>query len=492
MVAASRMEIGVNLPGRTSETMFKNVYSSGFLQDLSRRKRWLIVFLAVFVLSGCSRGAYRQWADRDAYCLLKTRQFDSRWEVPSRVVEPDPRSRLADVQDPDCGLVPPDDPASHQYMEAPYHSKKQVRYWDNRGEADAIDSQRWLEYLPYDEDGVLVLDTDLTIGLSLLHSREFQTQVEQLYRQALGLSAARFEYDLNWFGGTSGSFNANDDGFDANRTLAHSDRLGFSRNFATGGQLAVSLLNSFTWQLGGGGHSNFSAGNLAFNLTQPLLRGAFRHVRTEAMTQSERNLLYAVRDFARFRRQFYLETVSGYLSLLNQVQSVRIEERNLRLLVLNRDEHEILLKQGQVAPNQVDQVFQSYQEGRISLINRQQGLQAAMDQFKFRLGLPARIDIQLDEAILDPFQLNSPAIQQLQDDVKVLEESLIQYLPPDETAPEEFLEKAELEMESLALRWAELKPSVEDELNQWRDCSSDPVDFPTRFRWPRPVQFQAV
>ena len=413
--------------------------------------------------AGCSRQAHRSWADRDAYRLLKSRQTDPLWDLPQRAVEPAPTSRLADVQDPDCGPVPPDDPAARHYMRRPYNSKRSVKYWDDRGEFAAVDSEHWLQHLPYNDEGEVELDKQLAVDMALLHNRGFQTQVEQLHSAALGLSANRFEYELNWFGGSDTSFSASGDGVEANRDLGVANQLGFNKNFASGAQLATNIANSFTWQLGGTNNPNFGSGNLLVNLTQPLLRGAFRHVRTESLTQAERNLLYSVRDFARFRRQFYLDIVSRYLDLLSQAQSLRNEEENLANLERNLDEHNLLLVLEKVSPIQVDQVFQNYQLGRLQLINSQQGFQTSLDQFKFQLGLPAKVKLKLDETILDPFQLNSIAIEELQQNAIELKTSISRYLPPEEIAPAEFLENTYEQLRSYGKEVEELKPLVDAE-----------------------------
>ena len=434
--------------------------------------RWLLTLLTLAIVfpcaNGCNRYAHRKAADREVYRLLESRQFDQRWDIPERVVEADPRSRLADIHDPDCGPVPPDDPAAECYMRRPFNSKRSIDYWDKIGRAEAIDSQHWLQYLPYDEDGVVVVDKDLTVELALMHSREFQTQVEQLYSQTLSLSSNRFEFMLNWFGGADLDFNATQDGFDAQRDLANPNSLGFNRELLAGGQFAANLLNTFTWSFDGSGQSNFSAGSLAFSLTQPLLRGAFRHVRTESLTQAERDLLYSVRDFARFRRQFYLDTVSAYLFLLIQTEVVKIAEENIELLERSVEEHEVRLRNELIAPIRADQVFQEFQSGRLELIQEQQTLQDDLDQFKFQLGLPARIEIRLDRSFLNPFQLNSAEIEQLDQDVLDFKNSLNQYLPPED-APEEFLNEAVENLRSLSDRVEQLKPEVEADLKKWLD-----------------------
>ena len=383
----------------------------------------VVVVLSCF--NGCSRQEYRLRADRDAYCLIDSRQSNPAWVIPSRKVEAKPQSRLADPNCPDCGPLPPDDPTAAGYMRHPYNSRKPVRYWDQRGFQSMIENSDWESTLPYDETGAVKLNKQMAVDLALIHSRDFQIQVEQLYIAALTLSNNRFEFEVNWFGGSNGAFFATGDGADAVRTLSESNNLGFTRSFASGGELLTSLVNTFTWQLGGNGNSNFATGSLLFSLTQPLLRNAFRHVRTETLTQGERNLLYGVRDFARFRRTFYFGIVSQYLSLLNQTQAVRNEEENLFNLEANLEEHNVLLERDLVSTVEVDQVFQELQSGRLTLINSQQALQTALDDFKFSLGLPARIEIAFDEELLEPFQLNSKALLELASQSRSLKRNVV-------------------------------------------------------------------
>ena len=136
---------------------------------------------------------YREMADRDAYCLLGTRQIDNRWQIPERAVEPDFRSRMALNSDPDCGELPPDDPAANGYMRHPYrfHNHK---YWDRIPQSDVVDPQQWWEHLPRNQDGLVEVTPELAIDLSLLHSRDFQTRYEQVYLNCLSLSGNRFDF----------------------------------------------------------------------------------------------------------------------------------------------------------------------------------------------------------------------------------------------------------------------------------------------------------
>ena len=441
-----------------------------------RKSSQIVLFLVLSgCVLGCARSDYRIRADRDAYQLLKSRQTDWRWEIPGRTVEPVPESRMADFNSQDCPPRPPDDPAAAEYMRQPYHSGP-VKYWEKRAQSDAIDSQHWLSSLPVDEDGKIRVTRDLSVDLALVHNREFQSQVESLYNAALGLSANRFEFDLNWFGGTGSSFTGGPG--DSNRSASRNQSLGFSRNLAVGGQIATSLANSFVWNFGSN-QSNFGTGGIVLSLTQPLLRGAFRHVRTESLTQSERSLLYSVREFARFRREFYLDIVQQYLGLLNQVQGLRIERENLKNLRSNLEEFELGLKQGRISPIQRDQVFQSYLSGRQSVFGAEQGLEAAFDSFRFALGLPSSVPMELDEEVLRPFELNSKEVEALQEAGKQLEISLAEYLPPV-VAPAEFYGRTFERIEELLAELQKQQPVVEEELERWESNLEDsPETFAT-------------
>lgn len=426
----------------------------------------LIAILSI--VSGCNRATYRNWADRDAYRLLGSRQFDNRWVIPNRTVEPDATSRLADDNCPDCGPLPPDDPAAECYMTFPYRTRRPIDYWAKRGVLPSVDSEQWLQYLPADDEGKIKVDKQTAVELALIHNREFQTRVEQLHLAAIGLSANHFEFDANWNAGSNSNFNATADGLAAVRDVGNNNQIGWSRNLASGGQFLTNIINSFTWQLGGGPNTNFGTGGLLFQLTQPLLRGAFRHVRTESLTQAERSLLYSVRDFARFRRQFYFDIVQQYLNLVSQSQSVSIDEENLRNLELNLAEHNLLFGQGAVSPIQVDQVAQQFQSGKLSLISSRQSQETALDQFKFLLGLPAKVELDIDQSILEPFQLNAPELTKLQDEAEALNGELVKYLPPEE-ADDAFLDEVYQRIKEYSERLEKLKLMVDKEYQQWSD-----------------------
>ncbi len=418
-------------------------------------------FLVAFN-EGCSRQWFRHNADADAYYLIDSREIDPQWNIPDRPVEADFRSRMADPDCPDCALRPPDDSGAEHWMTD--LKGRPLKYYRRIGVAPTIESENWLEYLPRRSDGSVDIRRETAVAVALLHSRIYQSQVEQVYLAALGLASNRFEFVVQWLGGSGAEYTAR--GADLGPPSGSwANRLGATRQLAAGGQIAANLLNSFTWT--GGVNGTNAAGSLALVLTQPLLRGAFQHVRLEGLTQAERDLLYLVRDFAHFRRLFYLGITRSYLQLLSQTQAVRNQRSNVESLELNLREHQELLARKMVSQIQVDQVFQQYLSGRIDLFSSEQGLASATDVFNVELGFPPQIEITLDETILKAFELTAPELEQAQDGVQVLYQDLVQYLPPS-IIP---LEKAR----ELTQRYQELSqvlqtmlPSVEQELARWQ------------------------
>lgn len=417
---------------------------------------------------GCSRWQYREWADRDALALISSREADPAVAIPLRPVEPDQLSRMADFIDPDCPTARPvDDAIAAAYMDCSYVFGGST-YWDKIGEGAPIDWGQWYDALPMDENGQLVIDRRRAIELALLHNRQYQTEYEGLYLNALSLALTRYDYHTRWFGGSGVNFSASGDGALASRLLSDSNRLGYRRNLVSGGQFLTNFANSFVWQLGGGTHTNSVASNLVFALTQPLLRGAWRHVGLESLTQAERSLLYAAREFVRFRRRFYLDITRSYLQLLTSAQSLRNQRLNIESLELNLLEHQELQRLGAVAPIQVDQVLLSYQSGQISLLGQEQSLQDALDNFKFTLGLPPEVPIEIDDSILKPFELTDPRLDEAQKTAQRMFTSLVQYLPPDETPPDELIAQSyEGVLEQFELL-QDLVPEIESEMQRWK------------------------
>lgn len=423
-----------------------------------------VIVLAFVSLHGCCRSKYRQAADAESYCLIQSRQVDPRWEVPNRPVEPKQISRMYFGAERDCGPKPQDDVASKRFMDCP-DCFDNTKYYADIDKKYYTENPIWAEYLPRNEEGKIELSQTLAIDLALLHSREYQTQFESVYLTALDLSSNRFEFDPQWFAGVDAGFTATGKDLGESRFLdVTANRLGFTKNLPGGGQFATSVLNNLFWDFGSNGIQGGSAA-LVTTFTQPLLRGAFRHVRLENLTQAERNLLYSVRDFARFRRLFYVDVSAGYLNLLTRRQGIRNSRSNVENLRQNLSEYNFYVQLEMKSQIERDQVFQQYQNARSSLLVSEQSLAEAQDSYRFQLGLPSWVPLELEESLLNQFELVDPNLISLQEQAQELFISLMQSLPPTE-APRPVLQSQFDSYGEIQDRVQTFLPAIDAELQQ--------------------------
>ncbi len=293
-----------------------------------------VVVLAALASTGCTRTFWRRQADIDAYALVREKATHPHWRLPNYTISVDPRSRMYDPYLVDCSPLPPDDPTAHQYMHC-VDNKRGWPFWHDNGDRPYVENPAWPEYITLDEKGILKLSVDDAVRLSLLHSREYQQQVETLYLSALDVSVERFRFDSQFFagysvfgtftgpgrtgnsssvldaatfqrglGGTGGAPNA------GVGTSANGRGFAVNKAFTTGGSLVVDFANSLVWQFSG--NDTFNPTTLInFSLVQPLLRGAGRDRVMEQLTRAERGLLYNVRILEQYRQAFYVDTVVG-------------------------------------------------------------------------------------------------------------------------------------------------------------------------------------
>ncbi|MCA9051292.1 MAG: hypothetical protein KDA89_21290, partial [Planctomycetaceae bacterium] len=303
----------------------------------------LIAAMVTGDLTGCSRRFWRQQANKDTYRATAQKLTDPHWQLPRIDITPDSRSRFFDPYDPDCEPLPPDDPAAHEFMHC-VDGKRGYKSWHKFGTALSVENPQWLE--PFgvmaangqpqiSHDQVVIENATLqdTLELSYIHSREYQTAIEDLYLAALQLTFERFQFGVRYLNSAGREPGVGYTGVStfgaANTNGTLNSNFGISQLLPSGAQLAVEITNSTLWLFGTGGGSN-TASTLSFNAIQPLLFQAGRKVVLAALTQAERNVLYQARTLARFRQILFTNITTAYLNLLQQQQTIVNNENNIR------------------------------------------------------------------------------------------------------------------------------------------------------------------
>ncbi|MFW6118898.1 MAG: TolC family protein [Planctomycetota bacterium] len=311
------------------------------------------------VLTGCSRDYYHRKADQEVYGIIEQKTAAVPDMPEEFTIEQEAQELLRD-----CPIV---DLREAVGMEA--------------GASDGDEPQ---------EAAVLTLAKALEIAA--LNSRAYQTQREALYLRALALTLERHRFAPRWFGTLSGDYDNTDLGEE--EQVSGDTDFGLSWLFSTGTRVSASLGTAISQYLTGDPRKA-SSSVLNITVTQPLLQGAGIAV-TEPLTQAERDVLYEMRDFVRFRRTFFVNILRDYYNVLRERQVVENEQLNYQNLVRARERAEWLGQAGQIAEFEVDRFRQDELRAEDRLENAVQRYRTRLDAFKITLGLPTETVMVLD------------------------------------------------------------------------------------------------
>jgi hypothetical protein len=409
------------------------------------------ITLALFILlpCGCLPSFYRMDADQEAYSVIAEKAGNTHWGLMDYTIDVDPRSRMHDPYDPDSPPVPTDDPYSHALMHW-VDCKDGYARWHFNGDTSYADNPNWLDFLELDEHGILVLNSASSYKLARLHSPSYQTQLETLYLSALDVTAQRFQFGSQFFGGYSTGYRSTGplaSGSSINQLDATTRGIQARRFFTSGASMVVNFANALVWEFSGPNTHSISS-TIDFTFIQPLLRAAGRDVVLESLTQTERTLLGNVRQLDRYRRGFYLDVVygvgaqagptrgggffgtvdigtaggaAGFLGLLQSLQTIRNQETNIAGLASSLAQFEAYYDAGRVTFIQVADIRQQLFRDNIGLLSSRRRFNDSLDQYKADLGIPPQVPIRIDDPMLDRFRLIDAEFNALQNELTDLQ-----------------------------------------------------------------------
>jgi outer membrane protein TolC len=269
------------------------------------------------------------------------------------------------------------------------------------------------------EMGAHVVPLDKALEIAFKTSRNYQNRKETLYLEALNLSLARHKFTPIFSGGAgtaySGSRNVTKDvqsGVDQvvdDHRWSGSGKLGLDVLTRSGARIATDFTTDFL-RLLVGDRSVATSSALASTLTQPLLRGAGYKVTMETLTQSERNLLYALRDFVRFRKDYVVQVARSYYGVLQSRDLAYTAFQSYQAFKRNADRTRALQNEGRAKLSDLSRLEQSELNSETSWITAINGYRQALDNFKITLGLPTDARLVLDDQELRKLKIIHPKI----------------------------------------------------------------------------------
>ena len=242
-------------------------------------------------------------------------------------------------------------------------------------------------------DGGRTLTLPAALEMAERHNRSYQLQRETLYLQALSLTGTRHKFvwnpsstvDLGIARQTDGGLRGDSDA-----------DVSVQKLFQTGASVTATLANDLVLYFDG----KPKVPDLTLKLTQPLLRGAGAEIAAEVLTQAERDVVYAVRDYSHYQKTFAIETVGEYFRVLQDKDAVRNSYNNYLNLQKARDRAEAMAEAERLARYQVDQARQSELSARVKYLKSVESYRQALDGFKQRLSLPLGEALRLEDRAL--------------------------------------------------------------------------------------------
>jgi len=273
-----------------------------------------------------------------------------------------------------------------------------IAHWPEKGYPKATLSPDQIKSLEPGKLLKLSLLEALQIGAR--NSFEYQTRKEDIFRAALDLDLERNEF-RSTFGGLVDSLISTDlQGEDTVTGIETSGSVDWSRKLKSGVEfsaaLAIDLVKLLT-------QDRSSSLGLVVDATIaiPLLRGSGKHIVTEPLTQAERNVIYAIWEFERFKKTFAVSAAGDYLDVLRRFNEVENAAENYRNLIASTRRSRQLANAGRITEIEVDQSLQNELRARNRWVSAQELYKSRLDAFKRSLGLPPDAEIDLDKSELD-------------------------------------------------------------------------------------------
>lgn len=362
-----------------------NLFKNKHLRD--SHLLFLVVLLCGLVLqAGCSPAQYHKDMDKTAAKIISQKQLEATGKTsPFSIERPSDilRRRLLSDQN-----LPISTPAS-----LGTDNLKKIKHWPEKDYPAVTTGGNVAEINEVNKPLTITLIQALQIGAR--NSFDYQTQKETVFQSALDLEIERRAFRNIFIGQVQNLLSTDTTGDRAVSGTVTSGDFGVSRKLESGAELSTSLAIDLANLLTLGGASSVGlAGDASISI--PLLRGSGRHIVTEPLTQAERNTVYAIWNFEKYKKEFAVNTASKYLAVLRQLDSIANSEADYRSRIDSAKRSRRLADAGRIQEIEVDQAVQNELSSRQRWISATQSYKKQLDAFKTFLGLPPDAAIELD------------------------------------------------------------------------------------------------
>jgi len=350
----------------------------------------------VLVVAGCSSNYFRKSADNQVYSIIKS------------------KSPLVQNADPHFTIEQTNLPSLEAF---PINTNVQSFL--------GPDGER--------ENGARMLRLEDALRVAVMESRSYQSRKEQLYLSALSLTLARHQFaplfsasgNVAYQVQTEQAVTLGIDQLTGQATPIYSDNLVEQQQVTGTANLGASWLIRdvgritaafttdalrFVSQLAPPQPNFVTSSQLSAMFTRPLLRNAGFLSDKEALIQAERQLLYDLRDFTRYRKDFSVQIATAYYGVLGARDAVRNSYLNLESSRKNAERSRALAQEGRITQSDLGRLETQVLTTESTWIAAVRSYKQALDNFKIQLGLEVDANIVLDDHDLEKLQIRHPNI----------------------------------------------------------------------------------
>jgi outer membrane protein TolC len=370
--------------------------------------------MAITVI-GCTAGFYERQADRQVAGIIKKREHQTIGYAPEAVAPTDGKDTMpgaaAYTKIPQTPIAPRAqvqvEPLRVELEHAPLGPKRFDWAPDAPTTRASVSYEQLDERIrqnlrlgpPSPNEQPLKLDFFDALRYGVEHSREYQTRMETLYVEALNVTLQRHLFEPRFFAGGSLEYTGGQRDVNYRSALNTAARAGVRQQLPYGGEIVAQGLVNFVNAL----NENVTGGedaSLAISASVPLLRGAGM-INLEPLISGERSLVYQVRAFEDFRRNFVILVAQQYFRLLNLQQSVLDRRINYQQFVQLTERARALYQAGRITFLELQRSLQEVLTAEDSLIDAQEQYYTTQDEFKLLLGMPTDQNVQIVPVELD-------------------------------------------------------------------------------------------
>lgn len=280
-----------------------------------------------------------------------------------------------------------------------------IDYVADEATSRVLTSAAWLERA---EDNLttpsLYLPLTDALAIAVTNNRSYLRRKENVYRQALSLTETRREFgelaftgslDGEWTHEVSGHGTAAGPVSQDSGSLVQALGISVKKTIVTGAEITIDATHAFTRYFVTNTPDS-GTNELVFRVVQPLMRNVGSLVVLEPLRQAERDMIYEVREFQRYRQDFVIDIVSSFYSLLQARDQLSNSWNDYLSAVANRERAEAWASENRLAPIEADQARQREYEAESRYVANLASYLTQLDEFKMQLGLPIDLDFAPD------------------------------------------------------------------------------------------------